>query len=104
MSTILPRGRPLLIPQTCKDALNLAGSAGGWHHGGMIKNSVVRCKAVAPTAVIRKRKSAAQKFRELPEEERRNRLHAFIEEVDAFWKEKPDTGAVEFLIKLRRGN
>jgi len=69
----------------------------------MTKTAVAKRKAAAPAAVTRKRKSAAQKFRELPEAERRKRLHAFIDEVDAFWKEKPDTGAVDLLIKLRRG-
>lgn len=50
-----------------------------------------------------KRKTAAQKFRELPLKERQRRLEAFFEDVHSFWKDKPSTGIVDFLIKSRRG-
>ncbi len=81
----------------------LAGKGGGWHHGGMTKTATAPRKAAAPASVAKKRRTAAQKFRELPEAERRKRIHAFIDEVSEFWKGKPSTGSVDFLIKLRRG-
>jgi hypothetical protein len=64
-------------------------------------------KTVAPprkAAEPRKpRKSAAQQIRELPLAEKKRRFAAMCEEVETFWKGKPDTGAVSHLLKLRRG-
>lgn len=60
-------------------------------------------KAAAPAAVAKKRQTAAQKFRELPLAERKRRIAAMCEEVETFWKGKPETGAVSHLLKLRRG-
>ena len=83
--------------------LPLAGKGSGWHRGGMAKTASAPRKATASDGVARKRKSAAQKFRELPEAERRRRINAFIDENDAYWKDRPSTGSVDFLVKMRRG-
>ena len=69
----------------------------------MTKTGKAPRKASAPAGVATKRKSAAQKFRELPETERRRRITAFLDDVGEYWKDKPSTGVVDFLIKLRRG-
>ncbi len=66
----------------------------------MNKSATSKRKAATP---VKTRQSAAQKIRELPSAERRKRLHALMDEVDAFWKGKPDTGALAHLLKLRRG-
>ena len=57
-----------------------------------------------PATVTPTRKTAAQKkFRELPPAERKKRITAFLDDVSEFWKGKPSTGSVDFLLKLRRG-
>ena len=66
----------------------------------MTKTAPTPHKATAP---VKARQSAAQKFRELPLAERKRRIAAMCEEVETFWKDKPDTGAVSHLLKLRRG-
>lgn len=68
----------------------------------MTKTAPASRKATTPVSK-QPRKTAAQRVRELPAAERRKRLHALMDEVDAFWKGKPDTGAVAHLLKLRRG-
>ena len=68
----------------------------------MLKTSHPRSKAAKSVRKVAKRKSAAQRFRELPAEERNKRLEAFFDDVRGFWKDKPSTGAVDFLIKSRR--
>lgn len=60
-------------------------------------------KTNASPSTVKKRKTAAQKFRELPEAERRKRVHTFLADTSEFWKGKPSTGSVDFLVKLRRG-
>jgi hypothetical protein len=55
------------------------------------------------TTATPKRKTAAQKFRDLPPAERKKRIAAFCDEVRGFWKGRPSTGSVDFLLKLRRG-
>ena len=67
----------------------------------MTKTAPATRKAAVPTA--KPRQSAAQKFRELPLAERKRRIAAMCDEVEAFWKGKPETGAVAHLLKLRRG-
>jgi len=67
----------------------------------MTKTAPATRKAAAPAS--KPRQSAAQKFRELPLAERKRRIAAMCGEVEAFWKDKPDTGAVAHLLKLRRG-
>lgn len=49
------------------------------------------------------RKSAAQRIRELPLAEKKRRFTAMCHEVESYWKNKPETGAVAHLLKLRRG-
>jgi hypothetical protein len=60
-------------------------------------------KTAAPAGVAKTRKTAAQKCRELPLAERKRRIAALCDEVEEFWKGKPDTGALAHLLKLRRG-
>lgn len=67
----------------------------------MTKTAQATRKATKPTA--KPRQSAAQKLRELPLAERKRRITAMCDEVEAFWKGKPETGAVAHLLKLRRG-
>jgi hypothetical protein len=69
----------------------------------MTKTATATRKAAVPAAVAKKRKTAAQKFRELPLAERKRRIAALCDEVEAFWKGKPDTGALAHLLKMRRG-
>ena len=69
----------------------------------MTKTGKAPRKTSAPAGVASKRKSAAQKFRELPEAERRRRITAFLDDIAEQWKGSPKTEAVKFLIKLRRG-
>lgn len=66
----------------------------------MTKTATAKRKAAAP---VKTRQSAAQRFRELPLAERKRRIAAMCEEVETFWKGKPETGAVSHLLKLRRG-
>ena len=70
---------------------------------GMSKTSHQRSQLAKAATKAAKRKSAAQRFRELPLAERRKRLDAFFDDVRNQWEGKPSTGAVEFLIKTRRG-
>ncbi|MDP1589851.1 MAG: hypothetical protein Q8M07_19020 [Prosthecobacter sp.] len=56
-----------------------------------------------PATVTPSRKTAAQKFRDLPPVERKTRITAFLDDVGEFWKGRPSTGSVDFLLKLRRG-
>lgn len=72
----------------------------------MSKSATTKRKAATrkvAASVAKPHKSAAQRVRELPAAERRKRLHALMDEVEAFWKGKPDTGALAHLLKLRRG-
>ena len=83
-----------------RDVLHLAGRPVGWHSLHMTKTATATHKASAP---VKTRQSMAQKFRELPPAERKRRIAVMCDEVEAFWKDKPDTGAVAHLLKLRRG-
>lgn len=69
----------------------------------MPKTSHQRSQPAKAATKAAKRKSAAQRFRELPLAERRKRLDAFFDDVRKQWEGTPSTGAVEFLIKTRRG-
>jgi len=60
-------------------------------------------KAASDKSTAKKRRTAAQKFRELPAGEKRRRIESFIEQKNAFVKGRPKVDAVGFLIKLRRG-
>jgi hypothetical protein len=68
----------------------------------MLKTSHPRSKAAKSVRKVPKRKSAAQRFRELPLAERRKRLEAFFDDVQAQWNGSPKSGAVDYLIQLRR--
>jgi|GEM_PF-1083188 hypothetical protein len=69
---------------------------------GMLKTSNPRSKAAKPADKAPKRKSAAQRFRELPLAERRKRLEVFFDDVQGQWEGGPKSGAVDYLIQLRR--
>lgn len=77
--------------KAAKASVDACDSAGQWHATAM------------PATVTPTRKTAAHKFRDLPPAERKKRLTAFLDDVSEFWKGRPSTGSVDFLLKLRRG-
>jgi hypothetical protein len=68
----------------------------------MIKTASSPKKAPAPVRLAKKRQTAAQRFQELPLQERRKRITAFFDDMTEQWKDSPKAEAVDFLLKLRR--
>lgn len=74
----------------------LANAGRSWKAHAMSKTAALKAAASARTSVMKKVPS-------MPLAQRRRKIEALCGEVSAFWKDKPNTGAVAHLLSERQG-
>lgn len=82
--------------------MKIASGRPEWHHAPGKKASASSSKAAKTVRKATKRKTAAQRFNDLPAAERLKRLDAYFDDVKSQWEGSPKARVVDYLVQLRR--